>query len=166
MGFFSRFFGGSNKNQPIEDIRLEPTTGIKYHPDLVADLKNDHQALFALYGSLVALSKEERFRELPKKLQEFKIALQSHILVENVQFYVYLQNKLKDDPMNLEFIKEVRKEMNHIARIVVNFTKKYERVGFSVTQKREFVKELETIGGVLTQRIKMEETKLYILYKP
>jgi len=168
MGFFSRFFGNSTPEQPTVNTVVEKPLkrGVSYHPDLVENLKADHQALFALYGVMVDLVNKGRYDELPPKLHEFKMALQGHVLVENVQFYVYLQNKLVDDAMNLEFIKDVRKEMNGIARAVVNFTKKYESIEFTDEVKPEFSEELSGIGAVLTQRVEMEESQLYTLYEP
>jgi len=168
MGFFSRFFGSSTVERPAQNTIIKPSVekGVGYHPNLVENLKSDHQALFTIYGAMVALVNQGKYAELTPKLQEFKMALQAHVLVENVQFYVYLQNKLQDDPMNLEFIKDVRKEMNGIARAVVNFSKKYETIEFTNEVKQTFSDDLNEIGTVLTQRVEMEESQLYTLYTP
>jgi len=165
MGFFSRFFSRTKHDtRPIQEIKQE--AAIKYHPELIDELKEDHQALFGLYGEMIEMINQGKYSDLGPRLHDFKLALEGHLLIENIKFYVYVENKLSDDPMNLEFIKDVRKEMNSIARIVIKFTKKYEHVVFTEELKRSFVKELNGIGAVLTKRVEMEESRLYTLYTP
>lgn len=168
MGFFSNLFS-NNKNKTVldQDIPNKPRPSnvhINYKPELIDSLKGDHQHLFKIYGELIDLTNSNEFIKIPGKLGELKLALQGHVLVENVQFYVYVQEKHKDDPINAEFIKDVRREMNGIARVVVDFVKKYQMKVFTTEVKAAFFEELNAIGEALTKRVEMEEAQLYTLY--
>lgn len=173
MGFFSKLFGSQKKdnnanssilNKELPNKPLTPKVNISYKENLVDSLKNDHQKLFEIYGELINLTNSNDFLKIPGKLGELKLALQAHVLVENVHFYVYVQEKHKDDPINSEFIHDVRKDMNTIARVVVDFVKKYQMKVFTNEVKVAFFEELNAIGDALTKRIDMEEAQLYTLY--
>lgn len=168
MGFFSWLFGSKDKSldQKGDSPQTKHDTSIKFRPNLVSKLINDHRTIVGLYNEIIDLTKIDDYGHVGEKVHEFKSALQAHVIIENVQFYTYLEKSLRDsDPTNLEFIKDVRKEMNDIAHAVVNFSKKYENAHFSTKLKEEFVPELESIGAILTQRVSMEESQLYTLYE-
>jgi len=166
MGLFTWMFGEkedtNNRNRFQQENR---DTSIKFRPELVENLTHDHQSIVTLYSDMFELLGKHKYIQLSEKITEFKRALQAHVIVENVQFYTYLEVKLSDDSTNLEFIQDVRKEMNGIARAVVQFSKKYEKAHFTDGLKDEFISDLEGIGKVLTQRVAMEESQLYTLYE-
>lgn len=168
MGIFSKIFGAKESKiapqQKTTHKQLSNQVQIAYKPDLINSLKDDHKKLFAIYGKIIDLANNDDFLKIPGKLAQLKLALQGHVLVENVQFYVYVQERHKDDPINIEFIKDVRREMNGIARVVVDFVKKYQMQIFTNEVKATFLEELKGIGEALTQRIEMEESQLYTLY--
>jgi len=167
MGLFTWMFGEkkevqNNNHYSQREVR---DNGIKFRPQLVTSLTNDHQEIVTLYGEMFDLMSQHKYILLSEKITEFKRALQAHVIVENVQFYTYLEVKLSNDEINLEFIQDVRREMNGIARAVVQFSKKYEKAHFNDQIKEEFISDLESIGKVLTQRVAMEESQLYTLYE-
>jgi regulator of sigma D len=166
MAIFSWLFG--KKNEVKQETIVEPDVSnnpIRFRPELVEKLMNDHREIVVIYREVKDLFEKRDYSRIGAKVNEFKRKLQGHVIVENVQFYTYLENKLRNDPMNLEFIRDVRKEMNGIAHAVVQFARKYEKVGFSDQIIEEFTKDLEEIGDVLTQRVEMEESQLYNLYE-
>ena len=166
MGLFSFLFGNSSSPaQNNNTLQQKHDTTIKFRPELVSKLINDHHAIFALYNDLLGLANNQEYSHVGEKVHEFKSMLQAHVIVENVQFYTYLETTLSDDPTNLEFIKDVRKEMNDIAHAVIKFSKKYQDAHFNTRLKQEFSDDLENIGAVLTQRVSMEESQLYTLYE-
>ncbi len=166
MAIFSWLFG--KKDEEKQDAIVEPAVSdnpIRFRPELVEKLINEHREIVAIYREMKDLFDTKDYSRIGIKVNEFKRKLQGHVIVENVQFYTYLENKLRDDPTNLEFIRDVRKEMNGIAHAVVQFARKYEKIGFSDQIIAEFAKDLEDIGNVLTQRVEMEESQLYNLYE-
>ncbi len=168
MGLFSWIFGeGKGSKQVNNNFQRQNNqkNRIKFRPELVKNLTHDHQEIITLYGEISDLVNQHKYGHVGDKVTEFKRKLQAHVIVENVQFYTYLEHKLSDDATNLEFIQDVRKEMNGIAHAVVQFSKKYEKAHFSDKLKDEFISDLEAIGKVLSQRVAMEESQLYTLYE-
>ena len=176
MGFFSRLFGieSSKPSPPVAaraaQVRADIQTqgrkvGIRFDPMLIGSLKEDHQTLFRLYGELVQAKDSGNYANVPKLLGEFKFALQTHVMVENVRFYVFLQQQLAGDADTSAFIADVRKQMDGIARAAVKFANTY-AVGepFTPELARGFSADLAAIGDVLTKRVAMEESRLYPLY--
>ncbi len=166
MAFFSWLFGkkGEQKQETIIET-MDSNNPIRFRPELVEKLIKDHREIVVIYREINELFDKRDYGQIGVKVNEFKRKLQGHVIVENVQFYTYLENKLRNDSTNLEFIRDVRKGMNGIARAVVQFARKYEKVGFSDQVIEEFAKDLAEIGDVLTQRVEMEESQLYSLYE-
>jgi hemerythrin-like domain-containing protein len=137
----------------------------RYDSSLIPSLKHDHHNLVEMYEQIGRLAEMGRFRELPATLVAFKTALESHVISENVRFYNYVENSLSGDDENIQLIRSFRKEMNAIARGVVDFVKKYQRYDFDETMRQSFLREYAAVGGLLAQRIQREENNLYPLYQ-
>ncbi|MGH8857993.1 MAG: hemerythrin domain-containing protein [Polaromonas sp.] len=174
MGFFSRLFGKKPETakvqrrvaevrEHVEERRHDGT--IRFDPGLIGKLKDDHQELFRLYGDLVASKDKGDFAAIPQLLQDFKLMLQTHLMVENVRFYVYLQQHFAADAEIAGFISDVRKEMETIARAAIRFVNTYSVPSYTPELKASFTQELSAIGNVLTKRVAMEESRLYTLYQ-
>jgi regulator of sigma D len=56
--------------------------------------------------------------------------------------------------------------MDGIAKVAMNFLKKYEAIGVDKELAGAFAKDFATIGQVLGARIQKEEQVLYPLYMP
>jgi regulator of sigma D len=164
MGIFSFLFGSSEK--AAEATKETPTsTGISYDVALIQKLKEDHQELVKLFTAIKSAATEGHFAEIPKILSEFKLALQTHLAVENVRFYVYVQQIYANDTDTSDFISGLRTEMNGIARVVMKFTEKYGATQLSHFNVAGFLAELDEIGSVLVKRVQLEESRLYALYR-
>lgn len=171
VGIFDKLFGRkTDTKQPAQQPTLEemvatrPTRTIAYDANLVDDLKNDHQALVAMFGSIGDAAKAGDDATLSRLLVDFKTYLESHLLKENVRFYVYLEQSMADDPDNMLLIKDFRREMNHIARGVVEFVKTYQNQRMDTALRAQFLEDYEKVGQLLGMRIQREEGQLYTLY--
>jgi hypothetical protein len=140
--------------------------GITYDPELVPALKHDHTKLVQLFGQVGDEAGRGDFSEIPQMLMAFKVHLEGHLIAENVRFYNYVENAMQGDAENTALIRSFRREMNAIARGVVDFVKKYQLVHFDETLREEFMEDYRTVGGLLAQRIEREESSLYPLYIP
>lgn len=168
MSILSKLFGRARGNAPAGALK-EPENnekGIAYDATLVPKMMSDHVEIFRIYGELKTCAGRNDFAALSSLLNEFKLALQTHVMFENVKFYVYLQKHLASDAELYSFITEVRKEMDGIARAVVKFANTYANGALTGERHAAFQSELERIGGVLTKRIGLEESRLYTLYLP
>jgi hypothetical protein len=159
------------KEAEPQRMPLRPSNGIpaarvpRYDSSLIPSLKHDHHNLVEMFEQIGRLAEMGRFRELPATLVAFKTALESHVISENVRFYNYVENSLAGDDENIQLIRSFRKEMNGIARGVVDFVKKYHRYDFDESTRQAFLREYAAVGGLLAQRIQREESNLYPLYQ-
>ena len=70
------------------------------------------------------------------------------------------------DADSTALVRSFRREMNAIARGVVDFVKKYQLSTFDQQAREEFTEDYKTVYGLLAQRIEREEASLYPLYMP
>jgi hypothetical protein len=133
---------------------------------LVPALKHDHKVLVQLFGQVGDQAGRGEFEQIPQMLMAFKVHLEGHLIAENVRFYNYVENTMQGDAENTALIRSFRREMNAIARGVVDFVKKYQVARFDDALRQEFMADYRTVGGLLTQRIEREEASLYPLYAP
>lgn len=165
MGLLSKLMGHEEKN--TRSLKpLDPAAGIAYDASLVANLKEDHRELVRIYTAIKTAVAENRFGDVRDLLADFKLTFQTHIAVENVRFYVYVQQHAALDADTSNFIADVRKEMNGIARAVMKFVDTYMAAPPSPVTATGFNSELDQIGSVLVQRVQLEESRLYSLYQP
>ena len=151
---------------PQDEIHTAPGTQIRFSPDLVDSLKDDHQSLLGLYGEINTAFNEKRYDDVSSQLLTFKSGLNAHLLTENVRLYIYLQHALSSDPSSSELIHGFRKEMDEIAKVAIGFLRKYEAIGVDEDLAAHFAADFATIGKVLVERIEKEENTLYPLYMP
>ena len=165
MGFFSKLMGGEEER--TRSIKpASPAGGIEYDAGLVDKLKEDHQELVRIYTAIKTAATENRYGDLYDLLSNFKLTFQTHLAVENVRFYVYVQQHMALDADTSTFIADVRKEMNGIARAVLKFVDTYMAAPPTPVTVTNFHTELDQIGPVLVQRVQLEESRLYSLYQP
>ncbi len=137
-------------------------TKISYHPELIDQFKKDHRELLEIFTDVVTASKDGDMERVPVLLIEFKRRIIGHLLQENVQLYVYLKYLFVDDAANRELAKTMQKEMAAIGKVLFEFIVRF--TDENVNYDQAFQQELEGIGAVLVERIKLEEENLYSLY--
>lgn len=142
-----------------------PNAGIRYDPELIAELKSDHVHLVALFQEISSITQKRDSQLLAKQLDEFGQDLHKHLLKENVRFYIYLKSNLSGD--SLAVMQAFAREMQQIGRAVTDFLYKYTHIEqWDNSSWPAFEKELAGIGTVLVKRIQSEENELYTLYLP
>jgi len=162
-------FGRKNQNDKgssdqEQEYNTAPGTGIRFDPELVDRLKDDHRALFGLYRDMKSAFESQDYRTVTDMLRKFRGALQEHLLTENVRLYIYLSHSFKHDDTNFELIRGFRKEMDGIAKTAIKFLDKYDAIGVDAELAASFGRDLAEIGEVLGTRIQKEESILYPLY--
>lgn len=173
LDYFRKLFGGKQgpRSQalpqgvpPVEQRRAG--FGIAYDAGLVPALKRDHADLVKLYGAIGERAQQGDFQQVPQMLMAFKVHLEGHLIAENVRFYNYVESAMQADPESTALVRSFRREMNAIARGVVDFVKKYQISTFDQQARDEFAADYKTVYGLLAQRIEREESSLYPLYMP
>lgn len=172
-GFLSGLFGAKENDEvstkvvkPRADIETTPGSRIDFDDNLIRKLKTDHAELFRLFSEMKAFSERGYFSALPELLTSFRLTLQTHLMLEHVKFYAYLQQNFAKDAELMALISDVKKEMDGIAHAVVDFTNTYTSQKPGPENAAAFRKELDEIGEILVKRVGLEETRLYTLYMP
>lgn len=139
---------------------------IQYRSELVPELKDEHRELVERYLLIGALFSNRDYPRLKQELKRFKVEFNTHIVKENLYFYVYLEQTMGMDSENREIIRDFRREMNHIARLVKKFISRYVGAEFTADVVAQFARDYEAMKGGLVERIESEENNLYTLYSP
>ncbi|MFA0811850.1 hemerythrin domain-containing protein [Microbulbifer epialgicus] len=140
---------------------------ISYDPTLIKALEDDHRQLISIFQRMWSEGFEKHdYRQLSQLLSQFKSAFQTHLIKENVRFYVYLEQTLAGDAHTLQVVKDFRADMNEIANAVVQFCKHYNHEAFTPEMIGNFKMDYQKIGEALTRRTALEEKELYVLYQP
>lgn len=170
MGFFRKLLGQNDATPAIPanatPIPAAAPRQIGYDPKLIDSLLRDHAELGRIFSSIGEAHKTGNFNEIRPLLINFKSRLEAHVLTENVRFYNYLEQLLASDPNNTGVMHDFRREMNGIARGVIDFVKKYQSSNFTPEERRQFASDYEAVGKILEQRLDNEENNLYPLYQP
>ena len=165
--FFTHLGDKRNKESGAVSASTLPAgsdNGIQFDAGLITKLKGDHQELIGIFTAINQSADDGHFNKLPDLLSKFMWSLQSHVVTENVKFYVYMRNKLKDNKENSVHLAEVRREMDGIARAVIKFTSLYSTTPITYETVATFKRELGQIGVVLVKRMQLEEGFLYPMY--
>lgn len=174
-----RIFGGKSKESHGDLVESRPPVaapaapkpapaapGIKYHPDLVNELHADHKRLLTIFGAIQSSFQAGDHAATASHLNDFRAAIQSHLLTENVKLYIYLTHALANDPGSRSLMQGFRHEMDNIGRAVLAFLEKYRDIATQPALQASFSGELAAVGRVLSDRIQREEATLYPLYLP
>ncbi|MCL2309379.1 MAG: hemerythrin domain-containing protein [Proteobacteria bacterium] len=173
--FLLRWFTGGSKPEPSSKPKDYPQKTssrpllppeISYDDGLIEKLTTDHIKLLHLFGEIKTAAEQENYAALPGLLSTFRLALQTHLMLENVKFYAYVQQHLEKDSETLIFINDVKREMDGIVRAAMRFSNTYKTQKAVMEKPADFLKELGGIGEALVKRVTLEETRLYTLYLP
>lgn len=155
----------SHKPPPATPVMAQGTH-IAYHADLVPQLEGDHQRLLGIFGAIETAFAAHDLAVSVQRLDDFRSAIQDHLLTENVRLYVYLEHALAQDSVSHALIHEFRREMDGIGKAVLSFLAKYRELETQPALMASFSDDLSAVGKVLAQRIRREESMLYPLYLP
>lgn len=138
--------------------------GIAFSPDLVQGMLDDHRQLLAVFGEMsraVKAQDAENFRDM---LIQFKSMLTAHLLKEAIKLYIYLRQKLKNDPASYQLITGYKTEMDGISKVAMQFVDDFSTLRSAPINFVELNARLAELGRVLGDRIRREENELYPLY--
>src|SRR5699024_856858 len=169
MIMLKKLFGrGGSVSQRRENDGNQYASGtqLAYDSALISRFEGHDQALFKLVDAIEKSAENQSYDQLKKQLVTFRGALQEHLLEENLKLYVYLTRCLNHDPVNSQLVDGMKTEMNQIASKVVSFLNQFIEGHIGVDNIGKFSQEFERIKGVLSERIRREETSLYTLYLP
>ncbi len=138
---------------------------IRYNPNLIVELKRDHQHLLKEYGAINAALSTEDYPRIAELLENFDEGLRTHLAREHVELYIYLEYILARDTESFRQMHDLRQEMDRISTAVMTFLNTYQNKPVTHHNATLFRQQLEGIGSVLSGRIQREESSLYNLYR-
>jgi regulator of sigma D len=142
-----------------------PGTRIGYDPLLLDQLRRDHRKLLDLFAVTQALLSSRDYAGVQRKLGEFRVMLQDHLLTANTKLYIYVSRQLADDPVYSALVNTVRRDMLDNSRQIMEFLRTYSAIRLDDNSGQMFQTELLSIGEALMQRIEREESSLFPLYQ-
>lgn len=170
MGLFDFLFGRKNgapaQREQREAASQESHAVVNFDPDFIPKLKEDHRSLLALFVQIKKAYQTRNFDDVKKGLQDFQLALNLHLAIENSKFYAYLRRNLNNGSPELVTMNLFFDEMQDIGKVVTQFLRSYVQADFTAEIEESFGRELESIGVALASRIDREEETLYKLYSP
>lgn len=155
---------GLDNRHSIDTTSKHDEVGIPFYPNLIKHLELDHQQLLSLYGNIGNSLYLQEYHLLPDQLAQFKQDFKAHLDAENIKFYGYLEQGLKEQSQAFLSLRQFRKEMRVIERTVIKFIDHWMDFEVNRASAAEFRAEYEAIGAALVQRIEREEKELYTMY--
>jgi len=129
MGFIKSLlhrFKKSDDLQPLEDEVESIAQNIDHDDELIAMLENDHQQLFEIYHALQDQFKEDNaFSKMKSLLDDFKVALEIHLMVEKSKLYNYIRAHNQNDKTCVEFVDNAEDEMKLLTDEILAFIQQY-----------------------------------------
>lgn len=149
--------------------KLEHLT-LNYDPNLTETLHDEHNKLINHMKFLQKTVEEKDLPLLPIALELFRGEMLEHVSKEILQLYVYLRNALKDQPEQYQLMKNLRKEMDLLLNVMLDFLDKYSEIEIETIMRTpkiqtDFLEGITNLVALFNRRIEVEESVLFPLYK-
>ena len=122
---------------------------------LIAELKQDHQAIFRLFEEIDDLGIESQAGR--SKLMAAKDLFKSHLDKEDMQVHAVLADAEKTNPDLREIMHLMHFNLKDVSQFVAEFFEKYA----TGSDQKEFTDDFELIQVLLKNRIRREERVLF-----
>ena len=157
----------ANQSDLNQDKIIAKNVGlsIPYYPNLIDHLEADHQHLLQLYTQIGQNLKNKQYFSITDQLNHFKEDFIAHLESENIKFYGFLEQRLKDQSQEFASLRSFRKEMRTIERTVIKFLDHWIEHQINADRVEDFQTQYEAISAALVKRIESEEKELYTMYK-
>ena len=144
---------------------------IKYHPDLIDELCEQHKKLLQHLEFVQRLIKDEKIKQLPLALELFRGELLEHASKEILQLYVYLRNSIDKQSDEYNQVKQLRKAMNNVLYKMLTFLDESHDIDINDLEKDpdakdKFLKSIQRMIDLFSQRVSVEEKVLFPMYQP
>ena len=104
---------------------------------------------------------DNNFVAAQNSVKKFINEYNRHILLEDTQLYIALEEMYADKKHILKTIQTIERDMNAITRAITFFERKFKTINYE--NRDIFMEEFKYIGQVLVDRVELEEERLYPL---
>jgi predicted protein tyrosine phosphatase len=139
--------------------------GIRFNPKLIKQFRAEHRQLLTLFKKAKRAAESAHWTEVEALLATFHTVLTEHLISESVRLYVYLKQRVADNPDELQLMRSFASEMSDIGKLVVDFLDSQRGLSRSPAKQSAFLTMWMDIGHTLSDRIAREENTLYPMYQ-
>ncbi len=137
----------------------------EHDPALIPHLVADHALLRDLLGRLEDLAIHRQYQRIPGLLLRLRDELVRHIEEEDKHFYGPVLNALENDAPARQRLERAHARMAGIARLALLFVKHYDGIYVTTSTREAFMRDLDVVESLLSDRMELEEMSLYALYE-
>jgi len=149
---------------PESQFGTAPGTEIRYDPALPNRLADEHRVIMGLIDTITETENGGDYRLITAQIGRLSITVRQHFVMENIQFYTYLDRLYANHAEFSPLIKETRREANTASRMVSGFLSDYRDGDWDHSRKCRLRKDLHLLRRGLRKRIHTEENDLSLLY--
>jgi len=128
---------------------------------LVLKLQKEHKELVRLVTEIVNAYDTGEKQLLLKKLIGLKNLALTHLMTEDVEFYILLKDSQRSTKEIENLVHKFEEDFGTIKLALINFFNKYTDKDKDSLYDSKFMAEFKNIVAVLSRRIEFEETHLY-----
>ncbi|MCF6189421.1 MAG: hemerythrin domain-containing protein [Cocleimonas sp.] len=136
-----------------------------YRYGLTESFIEDHQELLSIYENIMASAKKKEYTMLPMMLSKFSKKCLSHFNEEE-ELYIFMK-ALASSRSDIEkkVAREFTMEMKNLSVSLFTILNQSNYIPVSDNSVDGFVKEFETLGDLIKERISREEKILFPMYE-
>ncbi len=137
---------------------------MSFDPHLVNQLRREHAELLVIVERLLEAAGQAQMDAIGQDLNLLRQAYLSHLQVENLKYYAYMDRHLTNSPLEQRALHNRRREANQVARGVAEFIHHWVTAAPNKKTLPVFIEQLRNINAQLAQRIEIEENVLLPMY--
>lgn len=139
---------------------------VEFSTNLLSKLKNEHDELIAVFNQIESIKIDHGLNPaLDQHLGAFRSRFQTHLIVENVELYEYLDHSIDNTSSSNAMVSAFKQDLNDIAYMVNSFCRTYETRNFDTQKINEFKSDYFDMSIALQHRFNIEERDLFTLYQ-
>ena len=147
-----------------KNVKITYKNQIKYYPNLVKELISENNENIIIFTSIIKAAKNRNYEKVSVLLRFFQNKVNSHLLKENIKFYIYTRNALKNDPLSLNLMRYFKAKSLIVSKNISLFIETYVDCIWTNVTIKLFEKSIIDILDSLNLMRYEKERKLYPLY--
>jgi len=140
---------------------------ISYNPELLRELRQNHDSLVQLCVKLNQFTKSRHYVEIQEQLEIFNLDFRALINRKNLYLLAFLESESATlSPAERLIVKAEKEKSRQFSIKTKDFLKKWRSSGVADSSVNQFRTEFFETSKDLNERCKKEESILFRLYRP
>jgi len=156
----------NSKSERVEKARYGKVIVPDSKGDLLKSLSRQHRNLNKQQKIIekTRLETDKDFRDALLLVNNFKKDFEAHVLLEQVDFYNYLEQMFVDELKRLESLKASRQDLNRVINKVLRYCNRYNSAQKIREGKDKFHKDARDLRRTVKRRSRLEERELFPIF--